>query len=488
MDGSETAWGRPAEPAPRWRALLDRARLGGRGAEQATTERRAEEAPPLPTEPLPRRASGSGYSGRASATGQPVDRGYGAEPGYREPSYRPDAARPAPTYRGQPGYPPEPAAYPQAPPEPAAYPQAPPEPAYPPVPEPRRPAPVESRYTLLDNGYRHAAPPVESRYALLDNGGYQPSPPPPAGLPAPPAPPAGLPAPPASVGSATVAGRPGRIEWRAQSIESELERAAAGLRKDLGTPRVIAFANPKGGVHKTTATVLGAATIGSVRGRGVLAWDDNELRGTLGLRAGSARHARTIRHLVADLVQIEIREGNDLLEALDDYLRHASDGSYDVLAGEESPRFAQRLDQFTVKRVLELLRRTHDVICVDTGNNVESPNWRTVMHAADQLVVTTVPREDAAFSADWMLDLLHSEGMGELADNAVTLISCPTPGRLPLQNDLEKHFATRTRAVAVVPYDPALETGSSIEYHQLQAETRQAWMRAASVMLEPFAR
>lgn len=473
MEGSETGWGRPAEPAPRWRALLDRARLGGRSAEPAATERRAEEPPPSPSpspEPLPRRGPGTGYAGRAPAVGQPADRSYGEEPAYRaEPAYRVDPAHPAQPYRGQPAQPP-----------------------YPAVPEPRRPEPMESRYNLLDNGYRHAAPPVESRYALLDNG-YQP----PSAAMAPPAvapPVAPLPAvapptpPPAVLPPATVAGRPGRIEWRAQSAGSDLERAAAVLRRDLGTPRVIAFANPKGGVHKTTATVLAAATVGSVRGRGVLAWDDNELRGTLGLRAGSARHARTIRHLVADLVQIEIREGAELLEILDDYLRHASDGSYDVLAGEESPRFAQRLDQFTVKRVLELLRRTHDVICVDTGNNVESPNWRTVMQAADQLVVTTVPREDAAFSADWMLDLLHEEGMGQLADNAVTLISCPTPGRLPLQGDLEKHFATRTRAVTVVPYDPALETGSSIEYHQLQGETRQAWLRAASAMLEPFGR
>ncbi|GIJ21420.1 MinD/ParA family ATP-binding protein [Micromonospora lutea] len=475
MEGSETGWGRPAEPAPRWRALLDRARLGGRSAESAGTEHRAEELPPAPPEPspepLPRRGPGTGYTARVPAVGPPADRSYGEEPAYRaEPAYLVDPPRPAQPYRGQPGQPP-----------------------YPAVPEPRRPEPVESRYTLLDNGYRHAAPPVESRYALLDNGGYQPhsaAVAPPAVAPptqVPPAAPLPPVPPPAGVPPAMVGGRP-RIEWRAQSAGSDLERAAAVLRRDLGTPRVIAFANPKGGVHKTTATVLAAATVGSVRGRGVLAWDDNELRGTLGLRAGSARHARTIRHLVADLVQIEIREGTELLETLDDYLRHASDGSYDVLAGEESPRFAQRLDQFTVKRVLDLLRRTHDVICVDTGNNVESPNWRTVMQAADQLVVTTVPREDAAFSADWMLDLLHEEGMGELADNAVTLISCPTPGRLPLQSDLERHFATRTRAVTMVPYDPALETGSSIEYHQLQGETRQAWLRAASAMLEPFGR
>jgi MinD-like ATPase involved in chromosome partitioning or flagellar assembly len=281
---------------------------------------------------------------------------------------------------------------------------------------------------------------------------------------------------------------PTRIPGAGPRPNRETDRAIETLRRSVGGSRVVAFANPKGGVHKTTATVLAAATIGSVRGRGVLAWDDNELRGTLGLRAGSARHARTIRHLIADLMSVEALHGTALTERLDDYLRHASDGSYDVLAGEESPSFAARLDKHTVRRVIELLRRTHEVICVDTGNNVESANWRTVLQAADQLVVTTVPREDAAFTADWMLDLLHEVGMGELVENAVTLLSCPTAERSPLLDDLERHFATRTRAVAVVPYDPALETGSSIEYGQLRQETRDAWLRAAAVMMEPFTR
>jgi MinD-like ATPase involved in chromosome partitioning or flagellar assembly len=286
-----------------------------------------------------------------------------------------------------------------------------------------------------------------------------------------------------------VGGLAGRIEWQsAPPAGNGVEQLIGALRRNLGGPRVLAFANPKGGVHKTTATVLAAATIGSVRGRGVIAWDDNELRGTLGLRAGSARHARTIRHLVNDLPEVESLPGNELRAVLDDYLRHASDGSYDVLAGEESPRFASQLDPYTVRRVLEVLRRTHDVICVDTGNNVESPNWQTVIQMCDQLVITSVPREDAAFTADWMLDLLHEKGMGELASNAVTLLSCPTPNPSPLLNDLAKHFATRTRAVAVVPYDPALESGSSIEHTALQPSTRRAWLQAVGVLLEPFGR
>jgi MinD-like ATPase involved in chromosome partitioning or flagellar assembly len=281
----------------------------------------------------------------------------------------------------------------------------------------------------------------------------------------------------------------GRFEWRsAQPLNQNVDRLVGGLRGELGGPKVIAFANPKGGVHKTTATVLAAATIGGVRGRGVIAWDDNELRGTLGLRAGSARHARTIRHLIGDLAMVEATPQNELNDVLDDYLRHASDGSYDVLAGEESSRFATKLDQYTVRRVIELLRRTHDVICIDTGNNVESPNWQTVLQMADQLVVTSVPREDAAFTADWMLDLLNDSGMEELAANAVTLLSCPTPNPSSMLRDLAEHFATRTRAVAVVPYDPLLESGSSIDHEMLAPATRRAWLDAAAVMLQPFVR
>jgi MinD-like ATPase involved in chromosome partitioning or flagellar assembly len=257
------------------------------------------------------------------------------------------------------------------------------------------------------------------------------------------------------------------------------------LRRDLGGARVIAFANPKGGVHKTTACVLTAATLGSARGKGVLAWDDNELRGTLGLRAGTARHARTVRHLIGDLPEVEAA-GPKLAERLDEYLRYSADGSFDVLSGDEDPRVARKLDPEAVRRILDILTRTHEIVCVDTGNNVESPNWLTVLHSADQLVVTTVPREDAAFSADWMLDLLHEEGLGKLVQEAITLISCPTPNRTELHDDLVAHFSMRTKQVVVVPYDPALESGSMIEYSALHPATRMAWLRAAAAVTEKF--
>ena len=509
MDGTETGWGRPAEPAPRWRALLDRARHGTRSTDESAEVEREE-----PEAEARRTAGGPSLTARPGRPFNPLDprqndpaRGHEPRPAVRRPvnpPVNPLDRRPGRASLGErlgqsESVPPEP-----RPMDPRAAGQ------HPLDPRPVNPLAESRRQSRIGEGFQ-ARPAPEEPHSFFNPATRSvpssigrvapdlapPSPnrgaasvgsasvlrPPVAPAPSPRVPPSTLPA--TSVPAPT-SPAPARIEWRQARPEQE-DRAVAVLRRKLGKPRVLAFANPKGGVHKTTATVLAAATIGSVRGRGVLAWDDNELRGTLGLRAGSARHARTIRHLVSELLEIENMHGEGLMSHLDDFLRHASDGSYDVLAGEENPRFAQRLDQSTVRRVMDLLRRTHDVICVDTGNNVESVNWQTVMRSADQLVITTVPREDAAFTADWMLDVLNETGMEDLVANAVTLISCPSPGKLPLLDDLAKHFATRTRAVAVVPYDPALEVGSSIEYSVLQPETRQAWLRAAAVMIEPFA-
>jgi MinD-like ATPase involved in chromosome partitioning or flagellar assembly len=510
VDGTETGWGRPAEPAPRWRALLDRARHGSRAAADETAEPEDQAPPAAPSpqqyaQPLPTRRPYNPLSERSAYDGRPF------EPGPAQPPPAPPA-RPVEQQRPLPPRPVNPldprwqgrSQPPPSPPETNGR-RAAPAPAQVPEPNGRRPGADPNSFFSPSRG-RTEYPQGRASAPVAPP---PPAPPPPAPpQPAPPQafvpqapvmpvrqpPPAPQPLAPQQPAPQSLAPQPvspgttgARIEWRQTRADNELERAVSVLRRKLGTPRMLAFANPKGGVHKTTATVLAAATIGSVRGRGVLAWDDNELRGTLGLRAGSARHARTIRHLLADLMQIESLHAEALLGELDGYLRHASDGSYDVLAGEENPRFAQRLDQATVRRVLDLLRRTHDVICVDTGNNVESVNWQTVMRQADQLVITTVPREDAAFTADWMLDVLDDSGMGDLVSNAVTLISCPSPGPLPMLEDFAKHFATRTRAVAIVPYDPSLEVGSSIEYADLKQETRTAWLKAAAVMIEPFA-
>jgi MinD-like ATPase involved in chromosome partitioning or flagellar assembly len=263
--------------------------------------------------------------------------------------------------------------------------------------------------------------------------------------------------------------------------EPDVVRAVRAL---IPGPRVIAFINPKGGVHKTTAAVLTAATFGTLRGPGVLAWDDNELRGTLGLRAGTARHGRTIKHLLTDLPELEAT-GGPYPEDLDAYLRHQDDGVFDVLAADEDPKIGRLLTADIVSRLTSAVTRSHLLVLVDTGNNVDSDNWRTIVERADQLVVVTLPREDAAFAADWMLEVLVEEGFEDKVADAITIFSTPTPNVDPaLLADLTEHFTSRTRAVVQAPYDPALEQGGRIEYSELRPETRDAWVHVAALIAQ----
>ena len=64
---------------------------------------------------------------------------------------------------------------------------------------------------------------------------------------------------------------------------------ARAIQRAFDGPRTIAFLNPKGGAAKTTSVLVAGYTFGTVRGGGVVAWDNNETRGTLGIRGQRGR-------------------------------------------------------------------------------------------------------------------------------------------------------------------------------------------------------
>lgn len=63
-------------------------------------------------------------------------------------------------------------------------------------------------------------------------------------------------------------------------------------------PRTIAVLNGKGGAGKTPATALLSAMFARAGGSGVLAWDNNVTRGTLGWRTESGPHEATVLDLI----------------------------------------------------------------------------------------------------------------------------------------------------------------------------------------------
>lgn len=264
--------------------------------------------------------------------------------------------------------------------------------------------------------------------------------------------------------------------------EQEIRRDIEMVRRNFGGLRQVTVVNPKGGAGKTVAILLLAMTFGQKRGGYVLAWDNNETQGTLGMRAQQDFHARTVRDLLRDLGQFQGAHGR--VGDLSQYVRSQGEGMFDVLASDESATGGEMLTAAAFGEIREVVSRFYKLIFVDTGNNVRAQNWQAAIDATDQLLVTMSARNDSAETAARMLDHLEQSGRQRLVRQAVTVVSMP-PSRKEIDlPPIQRHFAARTRAVLLAPYERLIDTGEPIRYGQLSSATRDAWLKIAAAVAE----
>lgn len=274
-----------------------------------------------------------------------------------------------------------------------------------------------------------------------------------------------------------IAPAPGRAE--------QAHRAAvAAVQRSLEGPKTVVVLNPKGGAHKTTATLLIAATFGLHRGGYTLAWDNNETRGTLGWRSQQSRHHNTALNLLQDLDRFadpsSARVGD-----LDNYVRSQGSAQFDVLASDEDAASAASIDAFAFRSLHRTLSRFYRVMVIDTGNNMRASNWQAAVEAADQVVIVSTVREDTAQSAAWAVDALRATGHEDVVRRAVTVLSAPAPQRDDrLAERLHEHFGRLTRTVLDVPYDPSLVAGRPLDYDALSRQTREAWLQVTAAVAD----
>lgn len=274
----------------------------------------------------------------------------------------------------------------------------------------------------------------------------------------------------------------GLLRPRMGAKELSFHQDRRQIQKDFDGPRTIAFVNPKGGAAKTTGVLAAGFTFGTVRGGGVVAWDNNETRGTLGIRGARSTHRNTTRELLEDLGRFK-----DVYQSrigdLGAFVRSQGDAHFDVLASDERPDVTGQIHAKDFTEVHHLLERFYRVILVDTGNNMRAENWLAAAEAADLLVVTSTVREDTGYSGLWMLDALQDAGYQNLKYKTVTVLSDPGDKVDPkLAADLTQVYEQRTRSVYRVPYDAALVSGSVVPYDQLSEATKRAWLRACAGM------
>ncbi|WP_432956085.1 chromosome partitioning protein [Micromonospora haikouensis] len=286
----------------------------------------------------------------------------------------------------------------------------------------------------------------------------------------------------ATMGVRAVVNKTGLIKLPPGRHEQEMRRDIEMVRRNFGGLRQVTVVNPKGGAGKTVAILLLAMTFGQKRGGYVLAWDNNETQGTLGMRAQQDFHSRTVRDMLRDLGQFQGAHGR--VGDLSQYVRSQGEGMFDVLASDESATGGEMLTASAFAEIREVVSRFYKLIFVDTGNNVRAQNWQAAMDATDQLVVTMSARNDSAETAARMLDHLEQSGRHRLVRQAVTVVSMP-PSRKEIDLPaIQEHFAARTRAVLLAPYERLIDTGEPIRYGQLSAATRDAWLKIAASVAE----
>ncbi len=204
----------------------------------------------------------------------------------------------------------------------------------------------------------------------------------------------------------------GLIKPRMGPKEEDYEGHRSLIQRDFDGPRTIVFINPKGGAAKTTGVLAAGYTFGTVRGGGVVAWDNNETRGTLGIRGTRGSHRNTTRELLEDLGRFK-----DVYQSrigdLGAFVRSQGDAHFDVLASDERPDVTGMIHAEDFNEVHSLLERFYRVLLVDSGNNMRAENWLAAVESADLLVVTSTVREDTGYSGLWMLDALQDAGISE---------------------------------------------------------------------------
>ncbi|NIZ91741.1 AAA family ATPase [Kineococcus rubinsiae] len=247
------------------------------------------------------------------------------------------------------------------------------------------------------------------------------------------------------------------------------------------TPRTIYIANEKGGVGKTPTVVCLSAVFARYGGAGVLAWDNNQTRGTLGWRTEQGPHEVTLHELlphVGDLLGPNAQAAH-----LAAYTHHQREDHYDVLRSKPvSLAVADRVTRTDVDRIHQVASKYYRLIFIDSGNDVADPIWQRGIDHTDQLVIATTTRDDHAEAGARLLEALtdRDEHSARLAREAVVVVNtADARATREDKNRMVTAFGHLAREAVVIPHDPGMVDGI-LRYDGLRPATQRAWLNAAA--------
>ncbi|WP_315129471.1 AAA family ATPase [uncultured Actinomyces sp.] len=269
----------------------------------------------------------------------------------------------------------------------------------------------------------------------------------------------------------------------APAARERAERAdVAAVAQHWAGPRTIAVVNGKGGAGKTPTAILLAAVFARYGGAGVVAYDNNSTRGTLGWRTQQGPHDATVIDLLPHIDHLLSPQAQ--AAEISGFVHHQREDRYDVLRSRPEVLADAQADAGadSFDAVHSVLTKYYRLVVVDSGNDESSPQWRAMIACADAIVVPTITRPDHAESARLLLAELAGADAhaARLAENALVVVSQDSKAEPP-PTRLVSTFTEIARAAVGIPYDSAM-AGRPLILDSLTLSTRRAWLSAGTAL------
>ena len=255
------------------------------------------------------------------------------------------------------------------------------------------------------------------------------------------------------------------INFGESPAERHYRELTERIRRHIRKQYVIGIVSGKGGVGKTTMAACLGGVFRECRPENAVAIDAAPGFGTLAGRIDESPPG----DYAAVLNDADVHGYADIRE----HLGQNSVG-LDVLAGNRASDQPRPLLPAMFTGALSRLRRTHNIIVVDTSDDLEHPVMKPVFDACDTLVFVSGLTADTSLPVMRSIDLLRSMGYHEAVSRSMVILndsrnSCNSDTRAYLT----ERFGRAGASVEFMPYDPHLAKGGIIDTrHELTKKTR----------------
>jgi len=251
------------------------------------------------------------------------------------------------------------------------------------------------------------------------------------------------------------------------------------IRRHIRKQYVIAFVSGKGGVGKTTMTASIGGVFRECRPENVVAVDAVPGFGTLAGRIDESPPG----DYSALLNDLDVQGYADIRE----HLGQNAIG-LDVLSGNRASDQPRPLAPAMFTGVVSRLRRTHNVILVDTSDDFEHPVMKTVLDCSDTLVFVSGLTADTSLPVSRAIDMLRSMGYHELVSRSTVILN-------DIRSDhskdaavyLTEKFSQSGATVEYMPNDPHLAVGGIIDIqNELRKNSRLRLFEIAAALADKY--